>query len=290
MPTLDYLIYYIIAPDPEERMIRQWMQSIRSLRRHDAATPVYLLHCGPPSPALLSEAADHKVVVHQLPEYTRLLAEHTTHWQTLAAFATLHKILCLDWLPLDRVARVLYLDCDTYWFAASQRLFDNYRTFDFYACAEVGSRAFRDWHGLDWYDPDYLDEDLLAAVSATEKLAAVIPFNSGVMLIGSPLCRRLLSLRSRFLETAARLLAGNSRWSHALDVVPLAYPSNNDWILDEIALWLTLGAIPKLKQGLFDPCDVPIANLHIGAPPERRLLAHYFSIQEEEFFRLHPRL
>jgi len=238
----------------------------------------------------MSEAERNNAVVHELPEYPALLAEHTPHWRTLAAYPTFHKLLCLDRLPFDRVGKLLYLDCDTYWFAQPKRLFDNYRTCDFYACAEVGSRAFRDWHELDWYDPTYLDEDLLVAISAAEGLSMVSPFNTGVMLLQSTLCQRLLSLRNRFLETAARLLAGNPRSCNPPSVVPLVYPSNNDWILDEVALWLTLGAIPEMKQGILDRRDVPIGNLHVGAPRERRLLAHYFSVQEEEFFRHHPRL
>jgi hypothetical protein len=279
------LIYYVIAPYGGDRLGRQLGQSLRSLRRYDRDCPVHLLHCGSPSSQIVTEAAHNDAVVHELPEYCDLLAEHTSHWPAFAAYPTLHKILGLDRLPLDSVSQLLYLDCDTYWFADPRHLFRRYRTCDFYACAEVGSRGYQNW-----YDPSYLDEDKLAAICSAEGLTIVPPFNTGVMLMQTGLCERLLSLRSRFLETAARLLAGYQLEPGLSSVSPLLYPSSNEWLLDEIALWLTLGAIPELKLGWFDQSEVAISNLHIAAPPPQCVLAHYFSSQEEDFFDHHPRL
>lgn len=210
---------------------------------------------------------------------------HSTHWYVLENYPTLLKILCIDYLPLDTMDQVLFLDCDTYWFSEPNRLFQQYNTWDIYACAEVGSRGYGHW-----YDPAYLDEDKLAAIASAEGLCSVAPFNTGVMLIRSDLCKSLLLLRRRFLETATRLLASYSKSEVPFSRTSLPYPSNNEWILDEVALWLTLGAIPGLKLGLLDQREVPISTLHFDAPVERRILAHYFSSQEESFFNRYPRL
>lgn len=281
------LIYYVIAPDPGGRLPRQWAQSLRSLRRFNPEIAVHLLHCGEVSRQIQEESDRNKVMVHQLPEYFDLLDKYAPGLDSLRSFPTLHKFLCLDRLPLDNVDQLLYLDCDTYWFADPALLFQRYRTDHFYACAEVGSRAFGNW-----YDPAYLDEDQVAALSSALGLAVVPPFNTGIMLMHTVMCSRLLALRPWFLATAARLLAGSSvaQAAGAGSLAALPYPSSNTWLLDEVALWLSLGAIPGLQMGLFAQNEVPISNLHAVLPAEDRLVAHYFSIQEDDFFRLFPRL
>ena len=40
------------------------------------------------------------------------------------------------------------------------------------------------------------------------------------------------------------------------EVSELPFPSSNPWILDEVALWLTLGQIPGLTHGSFCREDV----------------------------------
>jgi hypothetical protein len=283
------LIYYVIAPDPGGRLPRQLAQSLRSLRRFNPEIAVHLLHCGEVSQQIEEESERNQVTVHQVPEYINLLENYAPGLDSLRAFPTLHKFLCLDRLPLDDVEQLLYMDCDTYWFADPATLFRRYRTNHFYACAEVGSRAFGNW-----YDPSYLDEDRVAALSSALGLAVLPPFNTGIMLMHTMMCSRLLALRPWFLETAARLLAGATAASATGEQVgtlaALPYPSSNTWLLDEVALWLTLGAIPGLQMGLFAQNEVPISNLQAVLPAEDRLVAHYFSIQEDDFFRLFPRL
>ena len=63
------------------------------------------------------------------------------------------------------------------------------------------------------------------------------------------------------------------------------------WLLDEVALWPDPGCDSWRCKWAFAQNEVPrISNLHAVLPAEDRLVAHYFSIQEDDFFRLFPRL
>ena len=64
--------------------------------------------------------------------------------------------------------------------------------------------------------------------------------------------------------------------------VALPYPSNNVWILEEIATCLTLGRVPGALHETFLPEDVAQGDECFGAPPPR-VVAHYFSVGEDRF-------
>jgi hypothetical protein len=60
----------------------------------------------------------------------------------------------------------------------------------------------------------------------------------------------------------------------------LPFPSRNPWIVDQVALWLTLGQIPGLTHGHFRP-------EHVGQGGEqynrKEVVYHYFGIDKKAF-------
>jgi len=68
----------------------------------------------------------------------------------------------------------------------------------------------------------------------------------------------------------------------------IPYPSRNSWIIDEIALWLTLGRLPWVTQGMLDRRFVVQGSdvrdlLDLNSPC---VVAHYFSKKENLFMLL----
>jgi hypothetical protein len=59
----------------------------------------------------------------------------------------------------------------------------------------------------------------------------------------------------------------------------LPFPSNNGWIVDEVAWWLALGSIPGLTRADFDARDVAQNGEVLGTPRELATwaLCHYYS-------------
>jgi hypothetical protein len=62
----------------------------------------------------------------------------------------------------------------------------------------------------------------------------------------------------------------------------LPYPCDNSWILDEIAVSLTLGRIPGLTHDLLDPSDVAQGDEAV-AGSGGSIAAHYFTSREDQF-------
>jgi hypothetical protein len=203
-------------------------------------------------------------------------------------------------------SQVLYLDCDTFFFADVDILFDKYRAQELYAREEHVSR--RNHFG---YDPLHVDEDALVAMASQEGLRYVVPINSGVCLFNHGLWNSVGRLDVNFLDLAWRLLVGRllatsgaalACWGMGNDVMAsineldrtdaLPFPSENDWIIEEIAFWLTLGYLPDLSQGLFPQVEV----MQNGELDDRAqtggfpLLAHYFSAGEKNFFDIVDRI
>jgi hypothetical protein len=65
----------------------------------------------------------------------------------------------------------------------------------------------------------------------------------------------------------------------------LAYPSANQWLVDAIALWLTLGRLPRVTHDTFLGQDVvqsaEFIGLRTGEP--HAILVHYFTRHERLF-------
>ena len=294
------LIYYSLANIPGESRERQWIQSIRSLRKHNRSIAVWLFLFNSVSERLLQEAERQNVHVELLGSYAAFLQPMHSRASILALYPTLHKFLVLATSPLESVTQLLYLDCDTFFFADVNLLFDQHVSQDWYAREEPRSR--RSPHG---YNPKHVDELLLSYIARKEGLQPVPPFNSGVCLMNRGIWHKFRELRESYLCLVWRLLCGRELSDHemglddprvrpaVLDAMSksdrshaLPYPSANPWIVEQIALWLALGRLPNFSPGKFAPADVCQGGEFetMLASGEPCVIAHYFSGCEEEFF------
>ena len=231
---------------------------------------------GEPARETLAEAQrQHVEVVFHGPYHSCFAGLSPARVEALARHPCLHRVLSFGALP-DGPGQVLYLDCDTYCFGDIAAIFGHYGHRHFFAREEPGSR--RSPQG---YDPSYVDEDALATLAAQCGVAFVPPYNAGVVMMNGGLWRRLAELYAEFLERVWRLSPERPDGAS-----PLPYPSSNTWIIDEVALWLTLGRFPDLTHGVFDPAEVAQNGefsdlLARGRPPR---LAHYYTSWEDTFF------
>jgi hypothetical protein len=268
------LVYYVIEPDEAGRLLRQIVPSWHSLRSHDRDVEVHLFYAGDPPARFRDQAAQCNVTIHLMPHLIDTLSRYTPHWRELSAYPTYGKHLCIDLLP--QADQVLYVDCDTFWFASPARLFEAYRGCDFYGCCEVASRLFDPTS----YNGEFIDEDALGRICAQEGLAFVPPINTGVMLTTASMRHQLISRHRLLLDFATRLLG----FSHAARI-PL--PTNTPWITEQIALWMTLGSVHGLSYDFLAPQHVPLSTCWKWQPAAERVLAHYFSSNEQDFARNH---
>lgn len=298
------LVYYSLATFPHDSREQQWMQSIRSLRIYNRSIPVWLLLFNGGSRELLREAKRQDVHVQSLGDYAEFLQRTHARGSVLALYPTFHKFLALSILPLRDLTQLLYLDCDTFFFDNVDLLFDRYATCDWYAREEPGTQRSR--YGC---DPNHVDERLLKQIAHRENLRYIRPFNSGVCLLNCVTCRRVNALREEYLNLAWRLLCGRELSGRddgltdpqirkgVMDAITdsdraqaLPYPSANYWIIEQVALWLTLGRLPRFSLGTLSPARVPQGGEFedMLKSRERCVLAHYFSVAEREFFSSVP--
>jgi hypothetical protein len=285
------IIYYSLACVKGTYCERQWIQSIRSLRRYSPRAVVMLFIYGTPDANTLTEARRWGVHVKCLGAYKDSFGGIPTAWtRAFACIPTLHKFLSLRHCPSDGVEQILYIDCDTFFFGDVDELFERYRICHWYAREEPHSRRSR----LN-YDPQYLDEAALEDIAYKNHLMPIPPYNTGVCLMNHGLWRHLSQLDNEFLSFAWRLLVGLSRRSPYKAPFAglvsedsgeydraLIFPSSNPWIIEEVALWLTLGRLPWLTHDLLSQNDVVQGSeysSHAGY-----LLAHYFYRREAQFF------
>jgi hypothetical protein len=294
------LVYYSLSVSPDGAQERQLIRSLKSLRRHNSTIPVFIFVYGSEAPkSVRREAARSSAVVTELGEYAHYLSRLSPYATALARHPCLHKLLSLRHLPTVDVSQVLYLDCDTYFLGDVEKLFRCNRVQDWYAREEPGTR--RSPLGA---DRAHLDEDALRVIAKAEGLRRITPFNSGVWLMNNGSWRDLDRLRATFLDFVWRLLvgrclAGGEQTTFDLQVSAavvatateldwkraLPCPSRSGWIVDQIALWLTVGKLTR-SQGLFDRCDVVqsgefVEALAVGG---RWVVAHYFKVMEQCFW------
>jgi len=268
------------------------------LRRYNRDIRVHLFLFNGATPAFLDEAASHDICVQYLGDYREFLHRLYVRGDALALCPTFHKFLTLEHASFD-AARMLYIDCDTYFFGDVERLFDTYSQADWYAREEPFSR--RSQYG---YDPSHIDEDELSNLARRVGSQTFVPFNSGVCLLDDRAREAFAQVRITFLDLAWRLLSGqrvpdspdnefDARIAEALRTLSatdraraLRYPSSNTWIIEQIALWLALGHVPHLSQDFLSPDDIAQGAEFDEALTRERpvVLAHYFSVLEQDFF------
>lgn len=298
------LVYYSLAHLPHDSREQQWIQSIRSLRLHNRSIPVWLFLFNGASRELLSEAERWDVHVQVLGDYGEFLQQVHPQGRILAFYPTFHKFLVLANLPQEDLKQALYLDCDTFFFADVNLLFDRYAVHDLYAREEPSSLRSE----LS-YNPSHVNELLLRSIARREGLRSIPPFNSGVCLLNHGAWRSVVGLRDTYLDLVWRLLCGRElnqdddgkhdtavrqAVTDAIAEVDrlraLPYPSANHWIIEQIALWLALGRLPRLSLGTLSRTDVPQGGEFEAAlaSGHRCVLAHYFTGVEEFFFAAVP--
>ena len=283
---------------PRPDLLRQLVTSLQTLREYNTEIPVCVFVYSDGPPALSWELSGYDATIIPQGSYEARLAQYSElGGPVLAEYPVLHKLLNFSDLAAMGAGRVLAVDCDTLFFGDVQLLFDRYADADCYAREEPSCR--RSHFG---YDPAYLNEDAFAQLSRFLGLREQRPFNVGVMLFNHDLCARLAPLQKllvtyvwRFLlwlaahPSDARRAFGEGEavtrlreMLHATPTLlkhPLPYPSANEWILDEIALWLTLGHLADVTCDDFSSLHVPQNGelLDRAVPHPDWIVGHYYT-------------
>jgi hypothetical protein len=277
--------------------MRQLAASVQTLRWHNAAIPVVLFVHGDMTDELAAICSEYDVIVHDQGSYEQRLARHCPRgWSSLASYPLLHKYLNFRELATLEPKQVLCCDCDTVFFDDVEILFDRYSAPDVVAREEVHSS--RSPFGSDL---SFIDEPLLAHLAASEQAAWIPPFNIGVVLFNNDVWRAVADLEQLFVDYAWRFVTWmahhpatgvEATWGEFSGVAAarvaangfdlarcLPYPSQNRWIVDEVALWLALGHIGGLRTADFHPSDLAQNGEFTRSNPERAgwILCHYYS-------------
>lgn len=299
-------VYYTLVNSPGSHCERQWTQSIRSLRLFNREIPVWLLLFNGATAELVQEAERQNVFVEYLGPYPDFLQKFHPRGSVLALYPTLQKFVSLTHLPLQDLTQLLYLDCDTFFFDDVNMLFSEYCTDQMYAREEPMTR--RSHYGC---NAEHVNEELLLRIAQCEGLRPVLPFNTGIFLLNHGIWEKLETLRAEYLSLAWRLLCGwelnpysRSERDPLIQRAVIAaltdfdrthvlpYPSTNSWLLDEVALWLALGNLPKFSVSTLSRFHVAQGSefAELLASRQRCIVAHYYTRQEQDFFSAVPTL
>jgi hypothetical protein len=295
------VVYSLSLSGDDDRPDLLWQldASLESLRRVAPHQHVIVFYHGRVPAPVARTAAAHGATVHEGVSYeARLRALCPFGWQALSTYPLLHKYLNFGALASLGLAQTLLVDCDTLFFDTPDRLFRRYARAHCAAREEPTTR--RSALG---YDPTYIDEAALARLAGVLGVRGVLPFNTGVMLMRGELLAALAELERTYVTLAWRLLRwmalhvpsgptegfgelpaaalwraqGDGRGGDERDALP--YPSANRWILDEVALWLTLGCVDGLQYSDFALTDVAQNGEAFAAPARSPpwVLLHYYS-------------
>jgi hypothetical protein len=294
------LICYSVTTPPDEPrpdLFQQLEISVRSVRAFNKTVPVRVFAYGEIAGDVVRRLARLDVVVHQQGSYAERLASLLpSAYHALAQYPVLHKFFNFREIDALCPEQVLLLDCDTILSADVTRLFSRYSTADIYGREDVGcGRSPR-------HDPRYLDETALARIAKAERIRAIPPFNCGVVLLNNRMWQRLPELDARLVSYAWRFLLwmalnpldASSAYGEGRGVryvrqqlhgslgaivaaaSPLAFPSANRWIIEQVALWLTLGHARRLTYRDFSERDVLYSDELLSGKRRNWVLCHYF--------------
>ncbi|MGG5751108.1 hypothetical protein ACQ3I4_00565 [Zafaria sp. Z1313] len=289
-----YSVTFPRAADPAP-LLRQLTTSLSSLRRHNArAEVVVFVHSGAPE-ALGALCRGHDAALVARGGYReRLAADCPEGAAVLARYPALHKFLNYDWITARGPEQVLCCDCDTVFLADPAPWCVAYQGAHLVAREEVCTR--RSHHPA---DPAFLDEPAYDALAAALGFAPVAPFNTGVVLLNHGAWAALAATRGWFLDCAWRLLLGMSedpgrfagtgfgtlegfraaRHLAGPRTAALPFPSANQWILEEVATWLAVGALASVACAHFAPEHVAQNGEFAATDPDTAgwFLCHYYS-------------
>jgi hypothetical protein len=276
MQDAERLVCYSVLLDTSDTgaLLSQLEISLASLRRYNRGIAVVIFCYGDSTPRLRRICVEYGGLLQMQGDYAHRLADLSPQgWPVLARYPVLHKFLNHPWLAGTAAHQVLYCDCDTVFRADVRLLFDAYAEPDLVAREEVHSSRSR--YGP---EPGFLDEPALARLAHGLGVAVIPPFNSGVVLMNHRIWEQLALLEGWVVQCAWQFLlwmslhpehtAGSGfgtidgfREAHLLATPQqlervLPFPSANQWILEEVATWLALGALPALDTADFSPSDV----------------------------------
>ena len=299
-PGLTRLVSYSLACDETRRdeHRRQFELSLSSLRASNPRIAVVLFLHGPLAPEIAELCSRFGVMVHDQGPYRDRLEALLPHGgAAMVRYPVLHKSLNFAELAAVGAQQVLCCDLDTVFFADVELLFDRYASADVVAREEVYSH--RSLHGE---DRSFMDEALLQTLAVRLGRAFVPPINLGVVLYNHGVVARLAALMPTFLDDAWRLMtgltmsgfpnadaAGGASFPWMADVRrhvsdgarrrALPFPSSNGWIVEEVAWWLALGAVPGLSCADFSAQDVAQNGEVLSTPRDQApwALCHYYS-------------
>lgn len=288
----------IIGPPAMTDYHVQLITSVKSLRAHNRVVPVHVFLYGEHPPAFVTELEHQRATVRQMGSYDdAIMRIRPRAFRTLARYPVLHKWMNFHKLTPLRPSQILQVDCDTFFFDDVEILFERYAERHFYAREEPQSKASQ--YG---YNPNYLDEDKFSALARREGAVAVKPYNIGVCMLNHGLWNEILKRTEMFLTYVFRFAAGigrdpQTRWElwrpmaevvlldlmEQPDVEHLPFPSSNFWILEQLALWLTLGHIPGLTHGYLSR-DHVLQGREQNGSGESKVVHHYFGIGDKKAF------
>jgi FkbM family methyltransferase len=276
------------------------LSSVRSLRRRSPRLPVYVHVFSQRLKAGDQEQLERlDVTVRHCGSYRNALQEIAGDQAAdlLRGYPAMAKWLALQWMPTGANTRILSLDNDTYILKDLEGLFEAYAHVRLCAREEPYSSA----SPLRSRVP-YLDEHALRSLFRDEGCAPVPPFNTGVVLMdGDVLSRIVKSLATAFqylwrfnlwmcrhpVEMESRDVEA-MRAADAAAVFPsataLRYPSTNRWIKEQVAMWLTLGALGE-QVGLVSPQHIAQGHEYNEIDPAAGLphVIHYYSVNADDF-------
>lgn len=305
---MNRLIYYTYSAPPGGMLaVDEWrlLNSITSLRAHNRALPVRLFVFGQLPDRLAAQLAAQDVRIEPVGDYARHLRDFCSPIvsDVLSRFPLLHKWTCLAYLAAEDVDQILYVDADTHFFRDVTACFERYRECALYAREEPFSR--RSPLGP---RPAHLDEEALDALIRDLGLAPIAPFNTGIILYNQGAWRAVAERLREFVDYVWRFtlwmvdrpepddtadlvyLRGLHLGERRPRLVPpeeaaraLPYPSRNRWLREEVAIWLALGHVPRLRSGELEQADVWQGSEFAAGAVGHRVAAHYFSANTEAF-------
>lgn len=270
--------------------------SVKSLRSYNRVVSIHVFLYGEHPQVFITDLEREGVTVHQMGSYEDAIRRFRPRaFRTLVRYPVLHKWMNFHKLASFGPSQILQIDCDTFFFDDVEILFDRYMECHYYGREEPSSKASH--FG---YDPQYLDEDKLFALARREGATPMSPCNIGISMLNHGLWSEVAQRTAMVLDYAFRFIGSMARnpetrgllWPELAEVVmidlleqpdvsDLPFPSSNVWIIEQVALWLTLGHVPGLTHGHLSRAHVRQGDEEDQS--ETKVIHHYFGMDKTAF-------
>jgi len=274
----------------------QLFSSVKSLRAYNSVVSIHVFFYGEHPHDFIADLEREDVTVHRMGSYEDAIRRFRPRaFRTLVRYPVLHKWMNFHKLAPFGPSQILQVDCDTYFFDDVEILFDRYADCHYYGREEPSSKASH--FG---YDPQYLDEDKLFALARREGATPMNPYNIGISMLNHGLWNEIAKRTTMFFDYAFRFIGSMARnpetrgllWPEIAEVVmidlleqpdvsELPFPSSNVWIIEQVALWLTLGHVPGLTHGHLSREHVRQGDEYNDS--EMKVVHHYFGMDKTAY-------